>query len=62
MKIKPILMLTAIIVSILLVACAAPGQKAWVEVSSDEFNGNHHVSQALEVQMKNLVTIEQTSA
>ena len=50
MKIKPILMLTAIIVSILLVACATPGQKAWVEVTSDEFNDNHHVNQILEVQ------------
>ncbi|MFC1902162.1 protease inhibitor I42 family protein [Chloroflexota bacterium] len=50
MKIKPILMLTAIIVSILLVACAALGQKAWVEVSSDEFNDNHHINQVLEVQ------------
>ena len=50
MNIKSILMLTAIVVSILLVACAAPGQKAWVEVSSDEFNDNHHINQVLEVQ------------
>ncbi len=50
MKIKPILMLTAIVVSMLLVACAAPGQKAWVEVSYDEFNDNPHVNQMLEVQ------------
>ena len=50
MKIKTILMLTTIAVSILLVACAAPGQKAWVEVSCDEFNDNHHVNQMLEVQ------------
>ena len=53
MKIKPILMLTAIAVSMLLVACAArvqPGSKAWVEVSCDEFNDNHHINQMLEVQ------------
>ncbi len=50
MKIKPILMLATIAVSILLVACAAPGQKAWIEVSCDEFNDNHHVNQMLEVQ------------
>ncbi len=49
MKIKPILMLTAVAVSMLLVACAAPGQKAWVEVSCDEFNNNQHVNQMLEV-------------
>ncbi len=50
MKIKPILMLTAILVSMLLVACAAPGQKAWVEVSCDEFNDNNHINTMLEVQ------------
>lgn len=50
MKIKPILMLTAISVSMLLAACAAPGQKAWVEVSCDEFNDNNHIDQTLEVQ------------
>ncbi|MFC1930331.1 protease inhibitor I42 family protein [Chloroflexota bacterium] len=50
MKIKPILMLTAIVVSMLLVACAAPGQKAWVEVTCDEFTDNHHVNQTLEIQ------------
>jgi len=50
MKIKPILMLATIAVSILLVACAAPGQKAWIEVSCDEFNDNQHVNQMLEVQ------------
>ncbi len=51
MKIKTILMLTTIAVSILLVACAAPGQKAWVEVSCDEFNINHNIDQMLEVQV-----------
>ena len=50
MKIKLILMLTAIAVSMLLVACAAPGQKAWVEVSCDEFHDNHHIEQMLQVQ------------
>ena len=50
MKIKPILMVTAIAVSMFLVACAAPGQKAWVEVSCDEFNDNHDINQMLEVQ------------
>ena len=50
MKIKPILMLTAIVVSILLVACAAPDQKAWVEIPIDEFNNNQHINQMLEVQ------------
>jgi len=53
MKIKPILMLTAIAVSMILVACAAPGQpgsKAWVEVSCDEFYDNHHINTMLEVQ------------
>ena len=50
MKIRPTLMLTAIGVSMFLVACAAPGQKAWVEVSCDEFNNNHHIEQMLQVQ------------
>ena len=49
MKIKPTLMLTAIAVSILLVACVVPGQRAWVEVSCDEFNNNHHIEQMLQV-------------
>ena len=51
MKIKIILMLATIVFSILLVACAAPSQKAWVEVSYDEFNDNPHVNQMLEVQV-----------
>jgi len=50
MKIKPTLMLTAIVVLILLVACATPSQKAWVEVSCDKFNDNNHIVQMLEVQ------------
>lgn len=53
MKIHRILMLTAIVVSILLVACAAPAQpgaKAWVEVSCDEFYDNHYINTVLEVQ------------
>ena len=51
MKIKPILMLTIIVVSMLLAACAAPGQKAWVEVTCDDFNDNNHIKsdQMLEV-------------
>jgi len=54
MKIKLILMLTTIAVSVLLVACAAPaqpGSKAWVEVSCDEFYDNHHINTTLEVQI-----------
>ena len=54
MKIKLILMLTTIAVSVLLVACAAPaqpGSKAWVEVSCDEFHDNHHINTMLEVQI-----------
>ena len=46
-------MLTAIAVSMLLVACAVPaqpGSKAWVEVSCDEFNNNPNINQMLEVQ------------
>ena len=50
MKTKTTLILTAIAVSMLLVACTAPGQKAWVEVSCDEFNNNHHIEQMLQVQ------------
>ena len=51
MKVKPILMLTAILVSMLLVACASPDQKAWVEIPIDEFNNNQHINQMLEVQI-----------
>jgi predicted secreted protein len=54
MKIKLILMLTTIAVSVLLIACAAPaqpGSKAWVEVSCDEFYDNHHINTMLEVQI-----------
>ncbi|MFC1967640.1 protease inhibitor I42 family protein [Chloroflexota bacterium] len=50
MKIKSILVLATIAVSILLVACAPPDQKAWVEVSIEEFNNNQHITQMLEVQ------------
>ena len=52
MKIKLTLMLTAITVSMFLVACAAPGQKAWVEVTCDDFYDNNHfkAAPALEVQ------------
>lgn len=50
MKIKSTLIFTAITVLMLVVACAAPSQKAWVEVSCDEFNNNHHVEQMLQVQ------------
>ncbi|MFC2032141.1 protease inhibitor I42 family protein [Chloroflexota bacterium] len=52
MKIRlPILMLTAITVLMLAVACAAPSQKAWVEVDCDEFYNNHHIEQILQVQL-----------
>ncbi len=54
MQIKPILILAAIVVLILLAACAAPGQpesKAWVEVSCDEFYDNHQINTMLEVQV-----------
>jgi len=37
-------------ISMLLVACSSPSQKAWVEVSCDEFYDNHHVNSTLEVQ------------
>ncbi len=50
MKIKPSMILITIALSILLVACAAPSQKALVEISYDEFNDNPHVNQMLEVQ------------
>jgi len=52
MKIKPILLLATIVVSMLLVACAASGQKAWVEVICDDFYENNHFTsdQMLEVQ------------
>jgi len=43
-------MLTTIVVSIFLAACAAPDQKARVEISCDEFNINHNIDQMLEVQ------------
>ncbi len=51
MKIKPTLMLTAITVSMFLVACATSGQKAWVEVSCNEFYDNPHINTMLEVQV-----------
>ena len=50
MKVKPILLLTAIALSALVVACDTPSQKVWVEVSCDEFNNNHHIEQMLQVQ------------
>jgi len=58
MKIKPILMLTAIVVLILLAACATPSQKAWVEVSCDKFNDNNHIVQMLEVHIGETETFE----
>ena len=51
MQIKQILVLiTAIVVSTFLVACTTPGQKAWVEVSCNEFSSHHNITQTLEVQ------------
>lgn len=44
-------MLTTIVVSMLLVACAAPGQQAQVEISCDEFSDNPHINTTLEVQV-----------
>ena len=58
MKMKPILMLTAIAVSMFLVACATSGQKAWVEVSCNEFNDNNHIVQMLEVHLGETETFE----
>ena len=51
MKVKLILMFTAITVLVFLVACATPGQKAWVEVSCNEFYDNPHINTMLEVQV-----------
>ena len=53
MRIKPILIALAIVISMLLVAstaCSQPSSKAWVEVSCDDFYNNNHISQMLEVQ------------
>ncbi|MFC1953683.1 protease inhibitor I42 family protein [Chloroflexota bacterium] len=50
MKINSILMLTALVVSIFLIACDTPDQKVWVEVSCDEFSINQDTDQVLEVQ------------
>ena len=35
----------------LLVACTSPSQKAWVEVTCDEFYDNQHINTMLEVQI-----------
>ena len=53
MKIKPTLILTTITISMFLVSCAAPVQKAWIEVSCDEFNDNNHIKAipALEIHL-----------
>ena len=51
MKIKPTLILTTIVFLLLLVACTSPIQKAWVEVTCDEFNDNNHIEQMLEVHL-----------
>ena len=51
MKIKPTLILTTIVFLLLLVACNSPIQKAWVEVTCDEFNDNNHIEQMLEVHL-----------
>jgi len=51
MQIKPIMILTTFALSMFLIACATPSQKAWVEVSCDQFNVNHNINQMLEVQV-----------
>jgi len=43
--------ITIIVVSMSLVACTPPGQKAWVEVSCNEFSSHHNITQTLEVQV-----------
>lgn len=53
MRKRPILTTLAMLLSMLLVvvtACSQPSYKAWVEVSCDEFYGQNHISQMLEVQ------------
>jgi len=50
MKTKLILILATIIVSMILAGCTAPEQKAWVEISCDEFYDNHNIDTILEVQ------------
>ncbi|MFC2033282.1 protease inhibitor I42 family protein [Chloroflexota bacterium] len=39
------------LICIPLVACTAPSQEAWVEVSCDEFYDNHNINTILEVQV-----------
>jgi len=51
MKIKPILILVTLVVSMFLVACASPDQKVWVEVSCEEFRTIRNINQTLEVQV-----------
>ena len=50
MKLKSILLITVMVVSALVVACDTPSQKAWVEVSCDEFYDSRQINMALEVQ------------
>ncbi len=55
MKIKLLIVLTAILISTLLVACAAPAQPqvspnwVWVEKYCDEFYNNNHISGTMEL-------------
>jgi len=60
MKIKLILMAIVIVTPLVLITCTAPAQpdsKAWVEVSCDEFSGNHHINQTIEVKVGETVTV-----
>jgi len=51
MKTSLILILILAAVSMLVAACDTPGQKAWVEISCDEFSENNHINAMLEVQV-----------
>jgi inhibitor of cysteine peptidase len=62
MKTKPILILTTIVLSILLVACATPAQpqpalQVWVETYCDDFYNNHHISKTIEVNAGDRLTV-----
>ena len=62
MKIKLILMSTAVVISMLLAACAAPAQpqpalQVWVETSCDEFYNDNHISKTVEVNAGDRLTV-----
>jgi len=62
MKRKALLLITAVILSVLLIACASPAQPqqgnwVWVEKYCDDFQNNQHISDTIEINTGDVLVV-----